>query len=273
MRVIVLLALSAPGAAAPPPTRVDQADSLDFEGFHSDEAPRTPLIRIGGHDAAKPAPGRNVFDPELDNPGGGATVSVERLDEAPGIAPAGSRHNAVAGVPPGEGEPLLHPPAEPGDAVVGPGGEIEPLEQLGDTGRNRPRLEVEQLREEAEVLGCGQALVEGRRFGEDAGPCPDLVAGLDRIEAQHPDRPGARFQQAVQDPDRRRLPGTVMTEQPHDVAPGDLEGQVVDRPHLAEGSGQVLDDDGGGWVSCRQAGRREGDGRRRRRASPWGPGR
>src|SRR4029453_14050696 len=93
----------------------------------------------------------------------------------------------------------------------------------------------------AKVVATGHVRVEPDRVGEVSDPPLDLERAWGRIETDHPGLALGRLGQPEQHQDRRRLAGTVLAEQPEDLAGLDLEIEVVDGDevavHLREAAG------------------------------------
>ena len=66
------------------------------------------------------------------------------------------------------------------------------------------------------------------------------------VVPEDPDPAAVGAVEPQQAADRRRLAGTVGTEEAEDLASVDRQAHVADAPSLAEGLGQVLDKDGRG---------------------------
>src|SRR5205823_2700159 len=99
-------------------------------------------------------------------------------------------------------------------------------------------------------LGDGQRGPELRLLQDDADPLPKRRSRVARVEPEHLDLAVIAHPIALEDLDRRRLPGTVRAEQAEDLAFGDLEADPAkgvmafvglpelsdrDRTHIAGG--------------------------------------
>ena len=126
--------------------------------------------------------------------------------------------------------PRLKPPTR----SLRPVGEAEGGEQRGDPIVQLPAGHAVEAAEEGEVLGRAEALVERGRLGQDAGPAAyaDPVDG--RVQTEHLGLAGIAAQDAVEQPDRRRLAGTVVAEKAERFAGADLEREPVDGLYRAE---------------------------------------
>src|SRR5207249_1133078 len=101
---------------------------------------------------------------------------------------------------------------------------------LDTPGYGRARYAV-QLGVETKVLFRSEILVQRRVLEDEPDPAPHFeLLGRD-VEPRDRRRSGRRTQKRAQDVDRRRLPGTVRTEEPEDLAGGDVE---ADAPNCFE---------------------------------------
>lgn len=101
-RAAAILTLLLAGRAGATEPLSESADSLDFERFHRSADQGRPLIDLGRGEP--PPAGVNVFDRELDNPGGKGVVRSEDL--ATSDASRASRHADRRGPPPAAGETM-----------------------------------------------------------------------------------------------------------------------------------------------------------------------
>ena len=106
-----------------------------------------------------------------------------------------------------------------------------------------------ETRDELQVFDAVQVIVEIRLLGQEAQG-PAAVHVLDRL-THEPGPAAAGLEQAGEDLERRGLAGAVWPEVSEDLAPADLEVQVLkpagdlERPVAPVALGQPLDPDGG----------------------------
>ena len=117
--------------------------------------------------------------------------------------------------------------------------EADELDDVAD----RARLRV-VAGEEREILGDGEAVVEGRGLEDDADPLAPVEARGGRILAEHGHRPAVALAVALEDLDGRRLAGAVRAEQPEDLALRDLEADSAQRLELVVGLAEIVDGHG-----------------------------
>ena len=143
-------------------------------------------------------------------------------------------------------EPGAHAGGVAADLLVERVGDPEALRGLGDPGVDQPRFHPEQRGRVLEVVGARQPVVQRGAGGHDTAPAPHLGAfGLDLgVEPERAHRAAVGMQRAGDQPHDRRLAGTVRAEQHRHRAARDLEGEVVDREHLAEGAANARERDG-----------------------------
>src|SRR5205814_951801 len=148
----------------------------------------------------------------------------------------------------GHAEPLAHALRVATDAIVGALVEIDERQQLVDSIAATVAVES---REELEVLAAAEVGVEVRRLDE-AGNA--VERGRQVVLGVAPEEPRLALvlvDQAEQDPERRRLAGSVRPEEAVDVAPFDGQVDVVD-----SGDRAVALDEAAGleWSLCRHPG-------------------
>ena len=140
---------------------------------------------------------------------------------------------------------LLEPPARI---------EIEPLDEIGDVGAVHPAAQVGEV---LDRVGAGQPVVEVELARQVADPPVDGDRVARRLDAEHLGATGGRSDEIEQDPHHRRLAGAIGSEEPEDLALGDVEVDVDDPAMDAVGLGQALgmDDRVHGRTPVRGAGR------------------
>jgi hypothetical protein len=140
---------------------------------------------------------------------------------------------------------LSYPDGDPGDAVVGPLVKSEHSEKGGNLVVEPPPGDAVQTTKEGEVLLRAEPFVERGRLREDTRPRSDADTVDGRIQPEHVDLARIAAQHSVEQPDRRRLAGTVVSEQTEGFARADLERQLVNSACLAETTGQIPRANGG----------------------------
>jgi hypothetical protein len=141
----------------------------------------------------------------------------------------------------------LHPPAHAAreglDRLVGPGRELDGLEELGDQPFSLCARHAVELGEDEQVLLGAQLGVAGERLRDDA----DAPAHAVGIEAHvgAPDHGGARGgrDEGRHHADESRLARAVRTQQPEDLPLLDGESDAVDGGEVAEALDDALDVD------------------------------
>ena len=113
--------------------------------------------------------------------------------------------------------------------------EADELDDVAD----RPRLRV-VAGEQREILGDGEAVVEGRGLEDDADPLAPVETRGGRVLAEHGHRPAVALAVALEDLDGRRLAGAVRAEQPEDLALRDLEADSAQRLELLVGLAEIV---------------------------------
>ena len=128
--------------------------------------------------------------------------------------------------------------------------EVERLDQLRDVRLVDAAAQVAEVRDR---LGAGQSVVQVELAGQvaDATMDRDRIGG--RLDAEDLGAAGGRPDQVEQDAHRGRLAGAVRSQEPEDLALGDLQIEVDDPPVLPVGLGQSFGlDDGGHITSLRR---------------------
>src|SRR5688572_16086487 len=111
--------------------------------------------------------------------------------------------------------------------------------------RCRRAVEPVERGEEHEVVPGGLALVQPRLLGEDADRRADLRVLPAQAETCDVRGAGRRPDECAQEAQRRRLAGSVRTEEAEDLALVDLEVESVDGDEIAESLRKVLGTDHG----------------------------
>src|SRR5262249_32993039 len=106
-----------------------------------------------------------------------------------------------------------------------------------------PALQLQQL-------GAGLARVERRLLQRDTDAQPDRVGPLDDVEARDRRAAAGRLEQRAQHAHRRRLAGSVRTEEAVDLALLDLELEAVDGGDTAEIAHEALASNSCGSHAC-----------------------
>ena len=122
-----------------------------------------------------------------------------------------------------DGEPLLLPARQAGVLGVHLAPEAETIQQFVPIGRIAVERRVELERLPHLDLVLEPALLELR-----SDPLGDLEPILDRVEAEHLDRPAVGLPQTLDRLDRGGLAGAVRTDDPEGLARLDAEGDAVD---------------------------------------------
>src|SRR5206468_234217 len=149
-----------------------------------------------------------------DDAGSSGRPADQRLDELAGrrveVRPGlvKQEHVWVMEDRPADGQPLDHPPRERPHRLVGPPSHADGIQHLVDPLAADPV----EARVVAEVLPAGQVPVEERLMPEQADSPPDRPVLLGQPVAEHADRSLVGAQQTGQDPQQRRLPGSVGAE-------------------------------------------------------------
>ena len=107
------------------------------------------------------------------------------------------------------------------------------------------RLEADQPRRIAQIVGGGELIVEADRVGQIADAALDRERLARRIEPEHAHLAAGYFGQSEQHQDGGRLPRAIGPEQPEYFPALDAERDVIDRGRAAIGLGEAvgLDDD------------------------------
>ena len=131
-------------------------------------------------------------------------------------------------------EPTLHPARQRLHAIVRTVRQLDELEQLVGTAAELRSGEAEVTPVDDHVLANRELHVEGVLLRDDAEARADLRAALDRVEAEHRDRPGRRRRHAADHPHGRALAGAVWAEKAECLACTHVEVDPVDRDEIAE---------------------------------------
>jgi len=91
-----------------------------------------------------------------------------------------------------------------------------------------------QAADQPQVLAAGEVGVDRGELPGETDHAPDGGGLPHHVVPEDLGVPGGRPQDRRQHADRRRLPGPVRPEQPHDGARRDLEAHAVQRGDLAE---------------------------------------
>ena len=140
----------------------------------------------------------------------------------------------------GRVEAALHPAREVLDRLLGPGGQLDELEELGGPLLQVGPRHVVQAAPEEQVVHGAELVVEGHVLGHDAQAVLDLPVG-EQVPALEVDGPGEVAERPRQDGDERRLARPVGAEQAQHLALLQLQGETVEGQDVAVGFGQVLD--------------------------------
>src|SRR5687767_3451606 len=111
--------------------------------------------------------------------------------------------------------------------------------------RCRHAVEPVQRCEEHEVVPGGLALVQPGLLGEDADRRADLRILPTQAETCDIRGAGRRADECAQEAQRRRLAGSVRTEETEDLALADLEVESIDGDEIAEALRELLGTDHG----------------------------
>ena len=141
----------------------------------------------------------------------------------------------------GDRELLPHPLAERAGRIGPAFPEAEQPEQpLGALGTEGARQTVETP-EVLQVRLGRELVIEAGRFGEDADAGADGLGLVANFAAAHVCPALGRRDERGEHPDRRRLPGTVRAEEAENLARADFQGQVADRPSIAEAAPEPIE--------------------------------
>ena len=131
------------------------------------------------------------------------------------------------------------------DALVGDVGEADAIERAHDALLALRRIEPDQSRGVAKIVGRRHVVVEADRVWQIADVAFDFKRLADRIAAQHTNRTARDLGQAQHHQDGGGLAGAVRPEQAEDLAAPDSERNSVHRHGAAVALGQALGLDDG----------------------------
>ena len=129
----------------------------------------------------------------------------------------------------GQSEPLHHSLRVFPDGGAARVGNPHPGKHLGGPLPDFASPHSVQVPAKAQELASRQVFIEIGMLGHEPDP-PACFRPPSHFFAEHRDPPRVGEREAVQDLDRRRLPGTVGAEEPDDLVAGDGKGEV--REHL-----------------------------------------
>ena len=138
---------------------------------------------------------------------------------------------------------LRHAARVGGQHGVSAVGQLETLEQLGDSLLPHGGRDAVQKAEMVEVFGRGVASIQARLVGHHAKPRANLVQLFGQAQAVERDGARVRTQDPAEAAQRRRLPGTVLAKQHEDLAPLDVQVHAVDGAHVGKALAQAFDPD------------------------------
>ena len=127
------------------------------------------------------------------------------------------------------------------------GAEVEAIRVRVDAFAERVGGQAVHVAEEVEVLGGGQLGVEGDVLWHDADQRADAGAIVSHVEAAEMHCAAVEGQEAGEDGERRCLACAIGSEQPEELALGDVQRESVDRgcSGAAIRLAEVADVDGG----------------------------
>ena len=146
--------------------------------------------------------------------------------------------------PAGDLDPASHPARQVLDLLVGPLGELDCVEELGNESRAAFARDAVELRVDQEVLAHAQLDVARHRLRNHADRPPHVVGLPQDVEAVDERRPRRRREQRRQHPDERGLAGAVRAEQAEDFPFFDVEAHALDGGEVAEALDEIADFDG-----------------------------
>ena len=128
----------------------------------------------------------------------------------------------------GELGPLPHAGGEAADRTEAGLVEADEVEHVGRPLARGTRRQAAQLAERRDDVGRGLVERQAVVLGHVAEPRADADRVAADVDAAHLDRPCGRVGEAEQQPEHRRLAGTVGADEA-DAAPRHLDGEVVER--------------------------------------------
>jgi hypothetical protein len=144
---------------------------------------------------------------------------------------------------PRQRHPLLQPCRELACCHVAAIIQAELREETIDPCRRRPRGQPMDRGVDLQVLAGREVLVERRILGQHTDGAADPLAVDHRIDPGDHDAPSVGPQQAVDDPQERRLAGSVVTEQPDDLTRLDAEAHPIDGRQRTEAARHLVEVD------------------------------
>ena len=144
---------------------------------------------------------------------------------------------------PNQRDLLRHAARVGGQHGVSAVGQLEPLQQRGDS--LLPHIGRDAVKEAKviEVLRRGVAAIEPRLVRHHAEPRPDLVQLLRQAQAVERDGACVRTQDSAEAAQRRRFASTVLAEQHEDLGLLDGDVHAVDSAHVSKALAKALDQD------------------------------
>jgi hypothetical protein len=139
----------------------------------------------------------------------------------------------IAQKPGGDTEPLLHSQRVGAVRVMGPAGEADPFEHRGDLSR----VEPSRRGQPSQVLRARQGRIE-RGCVDDGADTRQIRGRIRERMAEYGPVPAARAEQPQDDPQRRRLAGSVRTDEARHRTARHAQVQAVDRKAVSEALGQ-----------------------------------
>ena len=185
---------------------------------------------------------------------GDAVLAVESLDVVPEVLPgdgveSGGRfveEDDRGGVDEGGGEieAALHAAGVAADASVGVLGQVDDVEQMGDSVFDVASGDVVEAGLEAKELATGLEDVESGFLKGDPDGSADLSVLVEDVESGDPGLAGGGPEQGGQHADGGRLAAAVLSEETEDLSGTDTEIDAVDGLDLAEVLDQAVSLDG-----------------------------
>ena len=145
----------------------------------------------------------------------------------------------------GHRQPLLEPAGQIAAGQSCEGCELKLLQSPVDAVSLARGPEVIGAGEELQILGHRELAVKRELLGDVADPLARRGAGATQIHSRHPQRAAGSGQQSAQHAKRRGLACAVGTEQAEDLAPLNIEADVVNGNETAELADQIADLDDG----------------------------
>ena len=144
-----------------------------------------------------------------------------------------------------QAQPLAHPAGVSTDAAFGRGSQHGLLEGLVDSGLEVLTLNAEQSPDKLEELASGHPVVKPGVLVEMAYSPSEREAAVLDVVAEDEGLPSGGCVKGGQQADRRRLPGSVGTQEAEDGAGGHLKGEAVEGDEIAEALDKPLAADRG----------------------------